>query len=123
MPVPIDIAHTRRRNALIITWDDGVVSEFPAGYLRGWCPCAVCQGHGIEVRYQPRGEDIAIEGLFEMGAYALGIRFSDGHDTGIFSWSWLRQIAPESAPVGLKTGAFCGNTYSEGDSEVRGDAT
>lgn len=115
---PVDIVHVRGRSLLIVTWEDRIVSEFPAAYLRGWCPCAICQGHGIEVRFRPHGEHIGIEGLFEMGAYAIGIRFSDDHDSGIFSWSWLRRISPESPPVGLKTGVFCGDTYSEPRSRI-----
>jgi DUF971 family protein len=41
-----------------------------------------------------------------MGAYALGIRFSDGHDAGIFTWEWLWRISPNSPPQGYKDGTF-----------------
>lgn len=112
MVAPIDIAHARGRNLLVITWEDSTVSELPVPYLRGWCPCAVCQGHGIEVHFrEPTDTTIKITDLFEMGAYALGVRFSDGHDAGIYSWSWLRRIAPETPPEGLKYGWFRGDTY------------
>jgi DUF971 family protein len=113
VPQPVDIAHHRRRNVLAIEWDDGVTSELPVPYLRGWCPCASCQGHGTTVRHQPPAGPVEIEGIYEMGAYAIAIRFSDGHDAGIFSWSWLRQIAPETPPLGLKHGAFVGSTYHD----------
>jgi len=113
MVAPVDIAHASLRNLLIVTWEDGLVSELPVRYLRGWCPCAQCQGHGIEIRYVEPAADVSIEDLFEMGAYALGIRFSDGHDSGIYSWSWLRRIAPETAPCGIKRGFFRGDTYAE----------
>jgi DUF971 family protein len=46
-----------------------------------------------------------------MGAYALAIRFSDGHDAGIFSWTWLRQLSPQTEPVGLKRGSFRAGTF------------
>ncbi len=108
---PVDIAHSLGRNALVITWEDGVTSELPIPYLRAWCPCAGCQGHGVEIRFHPVGDEIRAEGLYEMGAYALAIRFSDGHDTGIFSWTWLRHLAPESAPVGLKSGRFTAGAF------------
>jgi DUF971 family protein len=111
MAQPLDIAHHRGRNLLAITWDDGTVSELPIPYLRGWCPCAGCQGHSAVVRHHPPSEPIEAEGIYEMGAYAIAIRFSDGHDAGIFSWSWLRQIAPETPPKGLKRGAFVGGTH------------
>lgn len=108
---PVDIAHSLGRNLLVITWDDEQRSELPIPYLRGWCPCAGCQGHGVEIRFQPVADDISATGLYEMGSYALGIRFSDGHDSGIFSWTWLRQLAPESAPGGLKQGSFRGGKF------------
>lgn len=103
---PVDIAHSVGRNVLSITWEDGTTSELPIPYLRAWCPCAGCQGHGDEIRHRPAGDDIHAQGLYEMGAYAIGIRFSDGHDSGIFSWTWLRQLAPVSEPTGLKQGSF-----------------
>ena len=111
MARPVDIAHSPKRNHLTVTWDDGSVSELPVPYLRGWCPCAACQGHGIEIAYRTPPEDISIQGLYEMGAYALGIRFSDGHDSGIYSWTWLKKIAPESEPEGLKHGRFVSERY------------
>lgn len=98
--------HERGNNALVITWDDGLVSRLPIPYLRGWCPCAGCQGHGNVVSYRPAGDDVVATGIFEMGAYAIAIRFSDGHDAGIFSWSWLRQIAPDRDSGALKGGRF-----------------
>ena len=113
MPKPVDIAHHLERNLLAIEWDDGVMSELPIPYLRGWCPCASCQGHGNTVVYREPTTVVQAEGIYEMGAYAIAIRFSDGHDAGIFSWSWLRQIAPESPPEGLKYGSFVGGTYHD----------
>lgn len=112
MVAPTDIAHARRRNLLVVTWEDGIVSELPVSYLRGWCPCAQCQGHGIEIHFREPTADVTIDALFEMGAYALGVRFSDGHDAGIYSWSWLRRIAAETPPLGLKRGFFRGDTYA-----------
>jgi len=112
MVAPVDIAHVRSRNLLIITWEDGVVSDLPGPYLRGWCPCAGCQGHSPRVEFHEPTSLVTIEGLYEMGAYALAVRFSDGHDTGIYTWSWLRRISAEAEPRGLKRGAFLGDTYA-----------
>ncbi len=103
---PVDIAHSKSRNALLVTWDDDVVSTLPVDYLRGWCPCAGCQGHGVVVEYKPASADVTVDGLFELGSYALGIRFSDGHDAGIYTWEWLRKISAEAEPKGLKNGRF-----------------
>lgn len=103
---PVDIAYSPTDNTLAITWDDGARSLLPIAYLRSWCPCAQCQGHGDVVRRLDTPDTITALEIHEMGAYAIAIRFSDGHDAGIFSWQWLRALAPESAPVGLKQGAY-----------------
>jgi len=109
---PSDVAHDPRANTLTITWPDGFQSVYPAAYLRAWCPCAGCQGHGIRVAYREAPATTRIADLWEVGAYALGIKFADGHDAGIYTWSWLRSIAYESPPVGRKLGAFESGLYS-----------
>jgi DUF971 family protein len=106
MSSPVDVAHSVSRNLLVVTWDDGVISELPLAYLRSWCPCAGCQGHGTVVHRLEVSDDVRAAEIHEIGAYALAIRFSDGHDAGIYSWSWLRALAPENEPVGLKRGEF-----------------
>jgi DUF971 family protein len=55
--------------------------------------------------------DVRLAGVWELGAYALAVRFSDGHDTGIFTWEWLEKIAHEAAPVGPKRGWFCNGRF------------
>ncbi len=106
MPQPVDVALSRSKGVLSIEWEDGVVSVLPIPYLRGWCPCAACQGHGVVVAFHDADPHVGIEGMAEAGAYALHLRFGDGHDSGIFTWAWLRQIAPESPPLGYKRGRF-----------------
>ena len=103
---PEELVHDKGRNILEVRWSDGTRSVLPVPYLRGWCPCAMCQGHGTVVRHHAPPAAVAIAGIHEIGAYAIAIRFSDGHDAGIFSWQWLRALAPESEPVGLKHGAY-----------------
>jgi DUF971 family protein len=114
---PDEVVHARGRNALEIRWADGTLSVLPVPYLRGWCPCAVCQGHGTVVRHRAPSGPVTIQDLYEIGAYAIAIRFSDGHDSGIFSWTHLWSIAPESPPVGLKLGAFTPQGYTDGGAE------
>ena len=95
--VPVDLAHHVRDNVLEVAWDDGLRARLAVPLLRGWCPCAACQGHSVGLRFHDHGDAVAIAEVHEVGAYALGIRFSDGHDSGIFTWSFLRQLA-EGAP-------------------------
>jgi len=108
---PIDIAHSKSRNEVVVTWEGGVASTYSAPYLRSWCPCASCQGHGNEVKYLGAPGETQIVKLFEIGAYALGIRYQDGHDDGIYTWEWLWKISPEAEPVGPKRGRFEGGVY------------
>ena len=110
MSTPTDVVHDKRRNVLRIVWDDGGDCEYPIPYLRGWCPCAGCQGHGGTVRF--RGTpDVRVEAIAEVGSYALAFRFSDGHDTGIYTWTWLRRLAADVPPEGLKQGWFADDRF------------
>lgn len=111
MARPRDVVHDTRDNCLTITWSDGVRSRLPVPYLRSWCPCAGCQGHSTRIEHRPAPEDTRVAELWEIGAYALGIKFSDGHDAGIYTWDWLRSVAYESPPEGPKTGAFVSGQY------------
>lgn len=108
---PVDIVHSKSRNELVVTWEDSTVSAYPVPYLRSWCPCAGCQGHGNQVTYLDAPAETSVGGLFEIGAYALGIRFHDGHDSGIYTWEWLRKISAEASPAGYKHGRFEGGVY------------
>ena len=68
------------RAALRLEWPDGHVSSLPLVYLRGWCPCAECQGHGPG-RGWIKNDGPELTGLEPMGNYAMGLRFADGHAT------------------------------------------
>lgn len=81
---------------LTLAWDDGHLSPFPAEYLRGFCPCAGCQGHGRsrwELVYQPT-PGVTFEEMAPVGSYAVGFVFSDSHATGIYSFDLLRSLCP-----------------------------
>jgi len=80
---------------------DGHESRYLLDFLRLNCPCAACQGHGAQhYRSLPEGaQEKPVEALpavhvEPVGNYAMGIRFSDGHDTGIFSYRFLRDYCP-----------------------------
>ena len=98
MPAPVDLAHHVRDNVLEIAWEDGLRARVPVPVLRGWCPCAACQGHAPGLRFIDHGDAITLTGAEEVGAYALGMRFSDGHDGGIYTWTFLRALAEGRDP-------------------------
>ena len=83
-----------------MTWDDGHISPFPLTYLRDQCPCAECKGETVLLHsYQPiRREEkpgrYELKGMHVVGNYALQIIWGDGHDTGLYSWQYLRGACP-----------------------------
>ncbi len=80
---------------LRLTWDDGHCAEMDYDHLRGYCPCAGCQGHGTgEVKFKPPSEPVEPLDIRPVGNYAISIQWSDAHDTGIFRFDFLRQICP-----------------------------
>ena len=85
-----------------IVWGDGVASRIPHLVLRGYCPCAGCQGHHGVTRFVAGGNQELRE-LSRVGNYALGLTWGDGHSSGIFTFEYLRrlgdlvtQLGPES---------------------------
>ena len=90
---PTEINHIKAHGAVRITWDDGHVGEYKQEYLRGYCPCALCQGHGSQLRFIPVPGAI-LEGICGVGNYAIELRWQDGHSTGIYSFDYLRSLCP-----------------------------
>ncbi|MGD9997372.1 MAG: DUF971 domain-containing protein [Ilumatobacteraceae bacterium] len=91
-PVDIDIVRDR---SVTITFDDGVVATYPVTDLRAACPCASCRGwreRGEQAWPRPGGPStITILHAELSGAWGLSIDWSDGHSTGIYAWTVLRQ--------------------------------
>jgi DUF971 family protein len=99
----------KKDQGLSVRWSDGVESFYPIAYLRKMSPSAEMR----ELRKQMNSNPLTIlpDGLAgsahivatdaEMvGNYALKITFSDGHSTGLYSWSYLREIDPATNPEG-----------------------
>ena len=79
---------------LVIEWADGHQTDYTIARLRGLCPCAACVDELTGVRrHDPATvpEDLEHQGVELVGLYALAIRFGDGHDTGIFPFTFLRE--------------------------------
>lgn len=80
---------------LRLTWADGHSAEYDYDYLRGFCPCAGCQGHTAEgVRFKPTQVPVEPTRIDPVGNYAISFVWSDGHGTGIYRFEFLRQICP-----------------------------
>ena len=86
-----------RERRLRLTWDDGYSAEPGYDYLRGWCPCAGCQGHsGLKIVFHPPKRPVQLENIEPVGNYALSFLWSDGHGTGIYKFDFLRRLCVES---------------------------
>ncbi|HEV8037446.1 MAG TPA: DUF971 domain-containing protein [Bryobacteraceae bacterium] len=104
VPEPEHIAISKSKG-IQIDWKDGHLSKYSLGYLRDECPCATCTGaHGTEPEKSNYSTPAAPFPMFKptlkmlnvepVGHYAIRIEWSDGHNTGIYSFDHLRKICP-----------------------------
>ena len=90
---PTEIRLKKDRKSLIVAYDDEQTFELPAEYLRVMSPSAEVQGHSPEQRKVISGKiNVEILKVDPIGNYAVKLTFDDMHDTGIFSWSYLREL-------------------------------
>lgn len=103
--VPASLEKTEDRH-LIIKWSDGQMRRYAFKELRDACPCATCRekrneapqpANLLPVLSPEEAQPLDIEGMKPVGSYAYTIAFSDGHDTGIFSFELLRSLGEEVA--------------------------
>jgi DUF971 family protein len=95
MAVPdlVDIVLHKANRTLEARFADGSVFQLPAEYLRVHSPSAEVQGHGPgQAVLVPGKREVAITRLDPIGHYALQITFSDGHDSGLFSFDYLYRL-------------------------------
>jgi DUF971 family protein len=95
-PWPLEIRLKQAEKVLEIDFDDGGRFAIPAELLRVESPSAEVQGHGPSQKTIVAGRrHVGILRLEPVGNYAIRIDFDDGHDTGIFTWSYLRHLGTE----------------------------
>ena len=86
----------RAEGRLHLIFDDGGRSSFAAEFLRVLSPSAEVQGHGPgQTVTVPGKRGVGITALEAVGNYALRIVFDDGHDTGIYSWAYFRELGDQ----------------------------
>jgi DUF971 family protein len=92
-PWPLELAYRRESKVLKVAFEDGSTFELPAEYLRVESPSAEVQGHGASTKVTVAGKrNVGIRAMEPVGQYAIRIVFDDGHDTGLFSWSYLQDL-------------------------------
>jgi DUF971 family protein len=92
-PRPTAITLHKASHVLEVEFDTGEAFRLPAEYLRVNSPSAEVQGHGPGQKVLVSGKrHVNIADIEPVGHYAVLLRFDDGHDTGIFSWSTLHEL-------------------------------
>lgn len=90
---PRSVTYHQKSKTLELEYADGERSILTAELLRVYSPSAEVRGHSSDERKLQSGKrDVAIDRLESIGNYAIRIVFNDGHDTGIYSWSYLRDL-------------------------------
>ena len=84
----------RKRSRIVeVAFDDGSRYELPFEYLRVFSPSAEVKGHGPgEEVLQTGKENVNVLAVEPVGAYAVKLVFSDGHNTGLYTWSYLHEL-------------------------------
>ena len=94
MTWPQELRVNSGKDALTVLFDDGARANLTAETLRAQSPSAEVQGHGGKRPPPVTGkEDVKISRLEPVGNYAVRIVFDDGHDSGLYSWDYLRKLA------------------------------
>jgi DUF971 family protein len=92
---PSRIRPDHERHLMLIDWQDGEACELTLKELRGACACAMCVDEVTGERLLDVDSipyDIAVREMSLVGNYALRIAWSDGHDTGLFTWQRLGEL-------------------------------
>ena len=97
-PRPTGLVLHQASHVLEVSFDTGEIFRLPAEYLRVNSPSAEVQGHGPSQKVLVAGKrDVNIAAIEPVGHYAVLLRFTDGHDTGIFSWNTLYELGRDQA--------------------------
>ncbi|HEY2068886.1 MAG TPA: DUF971 domain-containing protein [Rhizomicrobium sp.] len=92
-PWPVELRLAPDKATLTVSFDTGEAFALSAEYLRVESPSAEVQGHAADQKQIVGGKHaVRITGLEPVGNYAIRILFDDGHDTGLFSWSYLLEL-------------------------------
>jgi DUF971 family protein len=130
-PTPTSITVRQQSRVLEVSFDDGKAFRIPFELMRVYSPSAEVQGHGPGQEVLQTGKrDVGLVDLAPVGNYAVQPTFSDGHDTGIFSWDYLYFLGSQEgdlwkryesrlaeagvdrdAPMAVASGSACGHHH------------
>ena len=96
MPTPTEITVHQQSRQLELAFDDGARFSIPFELMRVYSPSAEVMGHGPGQEVLQSGKRaVVIEEIEPIGHYAVRPRFSDGHDSGLFTWDYLYKLGAE----------------------------
>jgi len=99
-PRPTDITLHQASQRLEISFDDGACFQLPFELMRVYSPSAEVQGHSPEQAVLQVGKrGVGVTALEPVGHYALRPTFSDGHESGLFSWDYLYHLGRDEAKL------------------------
>jgi len=95
-PMPTDIVLHQQSRILEVAFDNGARYRFPFEFLRVFSPSAEVRGHGPgQETLQSGKRNVILTAVEPVGHYALKLVFSDGHDSGLYSWDYLVDIGEQ----------------------------
>ena len=97
-PQVTKLHYHQQSHVLDVCFSSGLIANFSAEFLRVFSPSAAVRGHG-KPRVVCNKKQVAISKLVPVGHYAVKLLFDDGHDTGIYSWSYLQQLAEQQSSL------------------------
>ena len=97
-PTPTELKLRLKSRLLSLTFDDGAQFELSFEYLRVHSPSAEVRGHGAGQEVLQAGKrDVLVTAINPVGHYAVQLVFDDGHDSGLFSWTYLHELGRDRA--------------------------
>jgi DUF971 family protein len=95
---PTEIKLRKSSHLLVVSFEDDANFEFTFEYLRVHSPSAEVKGHGPgQETLQIAKENVLITGVEPVGHYAVRLVFDDGHDSGLYTWAYLRELGEDMA--------------------------
>jgi DUF971 family protein len=95
-PIPTEIKLHRASRILEVSFADGRMYRLPCEFLRVYSPSAEVRGHGPGQEVLQVGKkDVGIDAIEPVGTYAVKLVFSDGHDTGLYTWAYLYELGAD----------------------------
>ncbi|MBO21718.1 MAG: hypothetical protein CMM26_04980 [Rhodospirillaceae bacterium] len=99
-PWPTKLQYSKASKALTVAFDDGASFKLPAEYMRVYSPSAEVRGHVADERQIVTGRrHVGIMKIEPVGNYAVQLHFDDLHDTGLFTWAYLRELGEKQSEL------------------------